>query len=352
VTSPDLAPELRDVATSELLARLDGPTFAWGAVVEPGGTWAVSVGNAGLVVWDLREHRAVGVLPGVEAVTEGLAASGAEPVLVTADGDRTVRVWDVREGAPPEAPPAREVRSLDVRAGRCVAGFPSGPPAAWALVDGADLPVADADLHARRTTIVSGQESAPSRDGRRRARASWHVPMLGMFTWSEVTGRDEYLPAVIEVLADGEIVTTLEDPCAPLTALALSADGGRVLAASWDGTVAVYHVADGVFVRRLPVGTALAGAAPVTGGRTRGAWLDTLVAANAAVSAVAATWDDRLVVATRNGSLQEWDLATGLQLAATVLEAPASLLALDDTDESLLLADERGRVTCLTRHPG
>jgi WD40 repeat protein len=307
------------------------------------------LGNAGLVVWDLQDRRAVGVLPGGPAMTEALAASAAGPLLVTADGDRAVRVWDVREGAPPGDPPARAAQALAVRDGRCIVSHDSGPPSAYALADGAELPVTDADRHALIDVARRPGESQPSRDGHRRARASWHTPMLAMFTVSEVTGRDEYLPAVVEVLADDDVVATLEDPCAPLTALALTADGGRVLAASWDGTVAVHRVADGVLERRLQAGTALAGAAPVTGGRTPGAWLDTLVAASAAVTAMAATWDDRLVVATRDGSLEEWDLATGRLLAATVLDAPATVLAVDATDETLLLADARGRMTCLSR---
>jgi hypothetical protein len=55
-----------------------------------------------------------------------------------------------------------------------------------------------------------------------------------------------------------------------------------------------------------------------------------------------ATWDDRVEVATRDGSLQEWELATGRLLVATVLDAPATVLAIDAFDEVLLLADARG----------
>jgi hypothetical protein len=94
--------------------------------------------------------------------------------------------------------------------------------------------------------------------------------MLGMFTVSEVTGRDKYAPAPVWVRAGDDVVATLEDPCAPLTALALTADGGRVLTASWDGTVAVHCVADGVLEWRLPVDGAAPHPSPAGGRPARG----------------------------------------------------------------------------------
>jgi WD40 repeat protein len=229
-----------------------------------------------------------------------------------------------------------------------IAIFQGGESAAWTLKEGVPTSIDPSRL--------SGNEErrprwVPSRDGRRAAHASWRTPTFGIFTMSEAIGQDSYLPAEIEVISveSGERLAVLKDPRGPVTVLAMTGSGDRLLAASWDGTVAVWNIEGATLERRLPVGAATASVTLVSRGRTRGQWVDTLVAADAAASAMAVTADDRVIVGTRNGSLQEWDLGSGELLTATVLDAQPVALTLAPDDASLLLADECGRITCLTR---
>jgi WD40 repeat protein len=347
----DLAPEVREVASGDVIQRLDGPTFAYEAVVSADGSWAGSHSLDNIVVWDLARGRAVGRLAGHTQGVTALAASPTDRVLVSAGHDRTLRLWDAGKATPLDDAPSRDVSGLDMASpqGVVVVTYRDGAREAWRLQDGAAVDLEQnppAEVTRRR-----GLDWAPSADGRRAAIASWHAPTIGIFTLSEATGVDEYIPARLEVLdtATSELLAVLEDPHAPLTALAMTATADRVIAASWDGTVSVWPALGGDRERRLLVGAATAGVTLITRGRTSGQMVDTLAVADTAPTTMVVTADDHLVVAIRNGSLQEWDLATGVLLGVIVLESPAVALATAERDSVLVVADERGRITCLNR---
>lgn len=349
----ELAPEVRDVSTGRLLRRLQGPTFAWGAAVAADGSWAASNSDHEIVIWNLDEGRAVGRLPGHGRGVVAFALSPTDPLLVSAGHDQTLRFWEIGDATPVEDAPVRTVNHLEVIGAPevVVAVYQDGQLAAWTLDEGVRTSIDRSALSDDQKKRGHHLMWAPSRDGRRAARASWETPTLGMFTWSEAIGQDIYIPARIEVYStgSGERLAVLDEPRGPLTALTMTCSGDRLLAASWDGTVSVWHVEEGSLERRLPVSAATASVTLVSSGRESGQMLDTLAVADAAVTALAVTADDRVTVATRNGSMQEWDLDSGELLAAAVLEAPALALALGSRDAALLLADERGRLTCLMR---
>ena len=345
----DLAPEIRDVSTGRLLRRLEGPTLAYGAAVAAGGSWAASRSIEEIVIWDLDQGRATGRLAGHRRGIVALAPSPADRLLASAGDDRTIRLWAIEEAAPLQDASVRDVRRLEVLGTPevVIAIFQSGEPAAWTLKEGTPTSIDPSGLpgdEERRGWVTS-------RDGRRAAHASWQTPTFGIFTMSEVTGQDRYLPAEIEVISveSGERLAVLEDPRGPVPVLAMTGSGDRLLAASWDGTVAVWNIERATLERRLPVGAATASVALVSRGRIPGQWVDTLVAAEASVSAMAATADDRVIVGSSSGSLQEWDLGSGELLTAAILDARPVALTLAPDDASLLLGDERGRITCLTR---
>jgi WD40 repeat protein len=279
-----------------------------------------------------------------------LATSATDRLLVSAGSDGTLRLWDVDQATALDEAPFDVVKDVEIlHEDLVVAVGKTGRQAAWTLDAGS--PVSTETLVLDVRSHRSSLEWAPSGDGSRAGHASWDTPTVGMFTWSEVTGQDSYLPARLEVdsVPTGECLAVLEDPRGPLTALALTYAGDRLLAASWDGTVSIWEVATGVLDRRLPVAAATARITLTPSGRTGGQMLDTLVIADAATTALLVTADDHVIATTRNGSLQEWHLGTGDLLAATVLEAPPVAVRLGPNEETLLLADERGRITCLGR---
>jgi WD40 repeat protein len=347
----DLAPEIRDVSTGRLLRRLHGPTFAWMATVAPSASWAASSSSQGIVTWDLTLGRAVGRLVGHNGrMINALAASATDRLLVSAGSDGTLRLWDIDQAIALDEAPSDVVKGLAVvDANLVVAVDNAGRQAAWTLDAGS--PVSTGPLVLEDRWPRPSLEWAPSGDGSRAGHASWHTPTVGMFTWSEATGQDSYLPARLEVdsLPMGDCLAELEDPRGPLTALAMTFSGDRLLAASWDGTVSVWDVGTGALVHRLHIGAATARITLTPSGRTGGQMLDTLVVAEAAATALLVTADDHVIATTRNGSLQEWHLGSGELLAATILEAPPVAVRLGPDEETLLLADERGRITCLGR---
>jgi WD40 repeat protein len=109
----------------------------------------------------------------------------------------------------------------------------------------------------------------------------------------------------------------------PVSAVAVTPDGGRAVSASWDGTVRVWDLATGRTLRALHEHTNL-------------------------VRAVAVTPDGyRAVSASEDGTLRIWDLEKGDALAMASLDGKATCLILTAVGTALVVGDDAGSIYCL-----
>lgn len=163
-------------------------------------------------------------------------------------------------------------------------------------------------------------------------------------------------PAVIvRNLANGTITQKLFGPDAPITAIAFSPDNTRVLAGSADKTARVWTLADGKEVAKFvghggPV-SAVAfhpdGARAITASADGGVkvWsidgakeIRSIPGHSAAVVGLALLPKDQLALASADQSLSVFDLNTGAPVRATLLDAPATALAVSRDGARLAIA--------------
>ncbi len=143
-------------------------------------------------------------------------------------------------------------------------------------------------------------------------------------------------------LESGLELQTLAGHSAPVSGVAVTADGRRAVSASWDDTLKVWDVESGHELRRLAGpsdGVALTAdgrrAVSASGDNTLKVWdvesgqeLRTLAGHSDSVRSVALTADGRRAVsASRDNTLKVWDLERGTALAGFTCEGVSACCA-------------------------
>jgi eukaryotic-like serine/threonine-protein kinase len=196
----------------------------WSVAFSPdGGTLAMAIEDARVLLWDLKGQRIAGTLTGHRAAIWTVDFSKDGSRLVTASDDGDVRLWDATTGEP------LATRFIHAGSVRSVALSPDGKQVAAAGRTGT---IYLWDLKLENTVWMREQGGSAyavafSPDGRTIASAGSNKEVK---LWDVATGHDRL---------------TLPGHNGPVYAVAYSPDGRRLASASWDGTVRLWDADSG-----------------------------------------------------------------------------------------------------------
>ena len=239
---------------------------------DPNGKWLAAAGGRPLVagevkVWDVQTHELLHTLRGHTDCIYSVAFSPDGKLLATGSYDKLVKLWEVQSG--------KELKSLKdhIDAVFAVAFSPDGK---WLATGSQDRTVKiwDANAGERLYTLGEPQDGivaiAFSPDGRQIAAAGydkviyvWNLDAKGAtLAASLIADEDTILQLawspdgkeIITSSADGSIrvrdgatlnpIRVLPDQSDWVAALSISADGKRLAAGRYDGTLSVYDLTD------------------------------------------------------------------------------------------------------------
>ena len=290
--------------------------FVNGVTVTPDGRRAVSASNDGtLKVWELGSGRELRTLKGHSHRVNAVAVTPDGQCAVSASSDQTLKVWDMASG--------RELRTLKGHSERVYAAAvtPDGQCAVSASVD---LTLKVWDLGSKRgLCTLTGHAAAvlavAVNGGQRAVSAAGDIFSF----WGELKVWD---------LVSGRELRTLTGHTHSVNGVAMTADGQRVVSASWDNTVKVWELDSGRELRTLTGHSKWVNAVAVTPDGQRavsaswddtlkvweldsGRELRTLTGHSGRVYAAAVTPDgQRVISAAWDKTLKVWDLASGHEL--------------------------------------
>jgi WD40 repeat protein len=325
------------------LADVPGPITAVAASPDKKSI-AVAGADGAIALVDAVAGKVITTLAGRKVAVTALSFSGDGARLASSEADGVTRVWDVAQAMPLavlSGAPATAV-ALHSAGNSLATGTADGKLVVWKL----DVPApaaAGADLESPATLM------ATSGDGKRLALAT------------TVAGK----PAVVVLdVAGGNVVATLVGHEAPITALAINADGSKLASGSGDKTARLWNVADGKELAKFtghggPV-TAVAigsGGAPVASGAADnslklwnaadGMEIKNFAGHTAAIVAIALPASGQSLVSTgAEKGVRIWNLADGAQARSIDTPAAATALALsrDDVRLAVGLADGTTKV--------
>jgi WD40 repeat protein len=156
-------------------------------------TAGLDAGNPAVFLWDVRSRRRTAVLPGHVNVSRAMAFSPDGATIAIADGDDTVRLWDVRTG--------RQLGTPITGAFQAVAFGPDGRTLATAAGTARDeIRIWDVRTHQPLGDPLTGHISnvsalAFSPDGRTLASTGWDQTLR--FWYVGVPGDDDALHAAV-----------------------------------------------------------------------------------------------------------------------------------------------------------
>jgi len=311
-------PWLRPLTTSltppggPLIRTLSGHTFGTRAVaMTPDGRRAVSAsGDKTLKVWDLKSGQEIRTLSGHASEVKAVAVTPDGRHAVSASGDKTLKVWDLKSG--------QEIQTLS--------GHSMRVNAAIMTPDGRRAVSASDDCTLKVWDLKSGQEIqtlsghtltvkavALTPDGLHVISGSWDNTIR---IWDLKRGRETQTLShagwveAVAVTLDGQHVIsgsvndstikiwdlesdlqmrTLSGHTDWITSVALTPDGLRAVSGSWDQTLKVWDLENGREIRTLS-------------GHSGG------------INAVAMTPDGQRAVSASGNSLKVWDLKSGREI--------------------------------------
>ncbi|MDB5310891.1 MAG: hypothetical protein JWO38_5093 [Gemmataceae bacterium] len=288
------AVRLWDPATGRPKAEFAGAeSHLTGVAYSPNGRYVATSGGGGdatVRVWDDATGRQIARLGGRLHDLTRVAFSPDGQLIATADSDGYARLWDWAAG--------REVRAFGghkgwVQAlafgpggGRLATGDEAGAVRVWDTATGKLVRTLDGHTHITAALVFTP-------DGSTLFSGSWDHSIR---EWDMASGR---AVRVIKGVRDPTGRQLAEGHTAPVTALALSADGRRLFSGSYDHTICVWDVAAGRLCRTL-----------------KGPSRDVA----SSVVAVALSSDGRRLAAAvqedgQSSLIHQWDVLTGEQLA-------------------------------------
>ena len=308
--SADNSAMVWDLAIGARLHTLTGHhSWVLGVAITSDGSRAVTASLDGTaIVWDLAAGTAIHTLTGHSEAVKALAVTSDGTRAVTASLDGTAIVWDLAAGTAihtltghSEAVNAVAVTSDGTRA---VTASDDHSAIVWDLAAGTAIHTLTGDSRQQFLTVRDGKATIVRIDG---TEIEWD-------------------------LTSGPPLHALTGHWRPVSAVAVTDDGTRVVTASYEWTAIVWDLATGAMIHALISPSKALDAMAVTGDGTRavtasgdhtaivwdlatGRVLHTLTGHQKSVRAVAVTSDgDRAVTASDDHTAIVWDLAAGTPL--------------------------------------
>jgi WD40 repeat protein len=121
---------------------------------------------------------------------------------------------------------------------------------------------------------------------------------------------------------DGRLLNTLEGHTSPVSSVAVTPDGTKIVSGSYDNTIRVWDIASG-------------------GGRL----LNTLEGHSSPVMSVAITPDGtKIVSGSRDRTIKVWDLNNGSTIFGCKFDSTVSTIAISNNKNTMAVGDSNGGV--------